>query len=76
VTFWVQDWVQGKEGRTAPDSSEATPDRALRFLTSSAVNHTAEHHKPLFWRRLATKLSPLIVPRLFPSAINLENARD
>src|SRR6266851_1446543 len=32
----------------------------------SAVDCTAEHHKPLFWRRLATKLSPLIVPQLCP----------
>ena len=32
----------------------------------SAVNHTAEHHKPLFWRRLATKLSPLYVPACAP----------
>ena len=28
----------------------------------SAVDCTAEHHKPLFWGRLATKLSPLLVP--------------
>ena len=32
----------------------------------SAGNYTAEHHKPLFWRRLATKLSPLVVPQLCP----------
>jgi hypothetical protein len=33
----------------------------------SAVNYTAEHHKPLFWRRLAIKLSPLLVPQLCPA---------
>jgi hypothetical protein len=38
----------------------------------SAVNHTAEHHKPLFWRRLATMLSPLVVPHQCPSTIHLE----
>src|SRR6267378_1094203 len=32
----------------------------------SVVNYTAEHHKPLFWRRLATKPSPLVVPQLCP----------
>lgn len=32
-----------------------------------AVNCTAEDHKPLFWRRLATTLSPLIVPQLCPT---------
>ena len=36
----------------------------------SAVNCTAEKHKPLFWRRLATKLSPLIVPQLCPAAVD------
>jgi len=35
-------------------------------LVSWAVNYTAEHHKPLFWRRLPTKLSPLVVPQLCP----------
>jgi hypothetical protein len=33
----------------------------------SAVNYTAEHHKSLFWRRLATKLSPLFVPQVCPT---------
>src|SRR5437016_12873145 len=33
----------------------------------SAVNYTAEHHKSLFWRRLATRLSPLVVPQLCPA---------
>jgi hypothetical protein len=37
------------------------------MVEHSAVNYTAEHHKPLFWRRLATKLSPLIVPQLCPT---------
>ena len=36
------------------------------MVEHSAVNYTAEHHKPLFWRRLATKLSPLVVPQLCP----------
>ena len=36
------------------------------MVEHSAVNCTAEHHKPLFWRRLATKLSPLLVPQLCP----------
>jgi hypothetical protein len=35
-------------------------------LARSAVNYTAEHYKPLFWRRLATTLSPLLVPQLCP----------
>ena len=33
----------------------------------SAVNCMAEHHKPLFWRRLAIELSPLIVPQMCPA---------
>ena len=33
----------------------------------SAVNYAAEHHKPLFWRRLATKLSPLVVRQFCPT---------
>ena len=37
------------------------------MVEHSAVNYTAEHHKPLFWRRLATKLSPLLVPQLCPA---------
>ncbi len=36
------------------------------MVEHSAVNYTAEHRKPLFWRRLATKLSPLLVPQLCP----------
>ena len=36
------------------------------MVEHSAVNYTAEHHKSLFWRRLATKLSPLLVPQLCP----------
>src|SRR5271169_1993017 len=36
------------------------------MVEHSAVNYTAEDHKPLFWRRLATKLSPLLVPQLCP----------
>jgi hypothetical protein len=36
------------------------------IIEHSAVNYTAEHYKPLFWRRLATKLSPLVVPQLCP----------
>jgi hypothetical protein len=36
------------------------------MVEHSAVNCTAEHHKPLFWRRLATKLSLLLVPQLCP----------
>ena len=48
----------------------------MRFPGSSTVEHsavncTAEHHKPLFWRRLATKLSPLIVPQLCPDYMNI-----
>jgi hypothetical protein len=39
----------------------------MGFTTEhSAVNYTAVHHKPLFWRRLATKLSPLVVPQVCP----------
>jgi hypothetical protein len=39
----------------------------MGFITEhSAVNCTAEHYKPLFWRRLATKPSPLVVPQLCP----------
>src|SRR5438105_4917465 len=34
------------------------------------VNCTAEHHKPLFWRPLATKLTPLVVPQLCPDYMN------
>jgi len=34
----------------------------------SAVNYTAEQPKPLLWRRLATKLSPLVVPQLCPAS--------
>ena len=50
--------------------NENTP--VARFPGSSTVEHSAvncmaDHHKPLFWRRLATKLSPLIVPQLCPS---------
>jgi hypothetical protein len=37
------------------------------MVEHSAVNCTAEHHKPLFWRRLATKLSPLRVPHVCPT---------
>jgi hypothetical protein len=37
------------------------------MVEHSAVNYTAEQHKPLFWRRLATKLSPPVVPQLCPS---------
>jgi hypothetical protein len=37
------------------------------MVEHSAVNYTAEHHKPLFWRRLATKLAPLLVPQLCPA---------
>src|ERR1700731_1590427 len=61
-------------------SHRSPPSMRVRFQTSclikvvfmgfitqhSAVNYTAEHHKPLFWRRLATKLSPLVVPQLCP----------
>jgi hypothetical protein len=36
------------------------------MVEHSAVNYTAEHHKPLFWRRLATKLSPLVVLQVCP----------
>jgi hypothetical protein len=36
------------------------------MVEHSAVHYTVEHHKPLFWRRLATKLSPLVVPQLCP----------
>ena len=36
------------------------------MVERSAVNYTAEHYKPLFWRRLATKLSPLVVPQVCP----------
>jgi hypothetical protein len=43
------------------------------MVERSAVNYTAEHHKPLFWRRLATKLSPLVVPQLYPTAWSVRN---
>jgi hypothetical protein len=36
------------------------------MVEHSGVKCTAEHHKPLFWRRLATELSPLLVPQLCP----------
>jgi hypothetical protein len=39
----------------------------MGFITEhSAVNCMAEHHKSLFWRRFATKLSPLVAPQLYP----------
>jgi hypothetical protein len=43
-----------------------SPSIRNRMIDSqhSAANYTAEHHKPLFWRRLATKLSPLVVPQV------------
>jgi hypothetical protein len=36
----------------------------------SVVNYSAEHHKPWFWRRLATKPSSLVVPQLCPGFSN------
>ena len=45
------------------------------MVEHSAVNYTAEHHKPLFWRRLATKLSPLVVPQLCPNIFANTGAR-
>jgi hypothetical protein len=41
----------------------------IGWVEHSAVNYTAEHHKPLFWRRLATKLSPLVVPQQCPTPL-------
>jgi hypothetical protein len=35
---WVQDWVQPKKVRTTTNFRQTTPDTALRFSTSSAVN--------------------------------------
>jgi hypothetical protein len=37
------------------------------MVEHSAVNATVEHHKPLFWRRLATKPSSTVVPQLWPA---------
>ena len=45
------------------------------MVEHSAVNYTAEHHKPLFWRRIATKLSPLVVPQLCPTIFANTGAR-
>ena len=43
------------------------------MVEHSAVNCMAEHHKPLFWRRLANELSPLVVLlHLWPKASGLE----
>jgi hypothetical protein len=67
--------LNGWTDREALPSSDAgsIPDLCLIKVASmgfttehSAVNYTAEHHKPLFWRRLAIKLSPLAVPQVCP----------
>ena len=61
--------------RTAPSPPYPQLRTTLPFPGDStanhwAVNHTAENHKPLFWSRVATKLSLLIVPQLCPSIVN------
>src|SRR5229473_3521659 len=52
-------------GSNPPWGTKSFVFKQLRsFVEHSTVNYTAEHNKPLFWRRLAIKLSPLFVPRL------------
>src|SRR5262249_1167966 len=54
-------------GLGAGSENEVTaPFPGSSMVEHSAVNYTAEHHKPQFWRPLAAKLSPLVVPQLCP----------
>src|SRR6202158_79431 len=61
-----------RQRNTAYKSQQPILEAINQEVSGEAGNYTAEQHRPLFWRRLATQLSPLTVPQLYPFSLSLK----